>query len=665
MAFFVVPAAHAAIGDRCSPQISHNGVANAVCGGVCAQYGMGFTGNWSNDPNHPPVRSCIDSGGGQAVCGCAITMPSQDSMSIAPAIHHFDAATPLRMPVGLKTTCMQGPDSLNRSAVCPVVMVNGLHFWAHSYNDNRFGMALVAYDSSGNVVGIIERTGARYVWDIALDGANQTVILKGQASQTISVRWRDLIIPQMSGSTTANYVIWPTATSGYASWTNGAANYGYAAPYGTGSNQLLDPYVEHAAGKQLCEEKQKPWFDFVPPTLAAPASTVTCIAPPTPGQSTYNAAMNALLNAAVNNHGLMADLRTATTDALLIQVAARWGYTITNADIAQSRDHSAMASRAVSSEEMAAASTDSASCGGVNQRPCSVCAQEVCVYWPFNFCCIKETCSCERYTSSCAAGLHLDGNGLCQEPCPSGLATDSAGSCPTTCPANQICKDFRVFVEYNDNGTKSNGVCESWLPRSDCAKGIPSTALAAYEVIFKDGRAYYKSTNTLVQTWSGNSQREMLYVIDARDNKIYMVNVEGRFIQVRGTANCVGDTRPSGASTGDCNKPRLTTHAGILMGSFAGLPTPNSQPGETVMQKINVIGAGTIQVNNGEIQWITNDSGHFTPSQQNLMNSIAHIKTAGFPNFPPRGDCAYDLKPVPGKTGVYRQDALTGSHCEL
>jgi hypothetical protein len=469
----------------------------------------------------------------------------------------------------------------------------------------------------------------------------------------------------MFSPTTANYVLWPTATSGHAWWTNGVSQYGVGAPFGTGSNQLLDPYVEHEAARQLCAERRQPWFDFVTPTVASPSSTVTCISRPTPGQPTYNAAMDALLNAAVNSHGLMADLRTATTDDLLIQVAARWGHTITYADIAQSREHSTLMSRAVTPDELAAASTNSPSCGGANQHPCAQCTREVCVYFPFNFCCIKETCSCEQHSYSCDPGFHVGSNGLCQETCPAGFDIDSSSTCQATCPPNQICKEFRVFVEYNDNGTKSNGVCESWLSRPDCAKGIPNSALAAYEVVFRNGLAYYSSTNELVHTWTGSPQMETLYVIDARDHKIFMVNVDGRYIQVRGTANCVGQTKKLGESTSSCSKPRLTTHAGILMGSVAKLPTPNTQPPESTMQQINVIGAGTIKVNAGVIQWITNDSGHFKPSQENLKNTLAHFKDAGFQYFPPYNGCSYDFQPVAGKEGVFRQDSLQGSHCEL
>ncbi|WP_233277935.1 hypothetical protein [Myxococcus stipitatus] len=606
---------------------------------------MVFTGSWSNSPTHPPVKACLDSGGGQAVCNCALPDLSGE-VPVVPTVHLVDAQTPLRLPTGLKKSCMQGPEGLHTSDLCPIATANGMSFWALSHVDNRLGMAIAAYDSSGNVVGLIEKAGARYVWDIEVYASNRTLVIKGQAGNVVTLKWAELLIPQMSEPTTANQVLWPTATSGLASWTNGVANYGAPAPFGSGSNQLLDPYVEHGAGKQLCAQRQQPWFDFSNPTVSSPFSTVTCISPPLAGQPTYNAAMKALLDAAVNDHGLMAALRTATTDDLLISVAASRGFTITSADIAQSRGHgAAFANR----KRALAARTALASCGGANQLPCSQCTRETCVYWPFNFCCFFGVCSCTESSYSCAAGLQINLSGVCQPVCPIG----------------QICKDFPVYLEYNDTGTKQNGVCESWLEKAHCAKGIPNSALAAYEVVFQGGLAYYKSTNTKVHTWTVSSASETLYVIDARDHKIYMVNVDGRYIEIRGGANCVGETRPAGSSTRGCVTPRLTTHAGILMGSLAGLPTPNSPPGHSVRHQIKVIGAGTVKVSHGVVQWISNDSGHFKPTQENLKKSIAQFKTAGFPDFPPKGDCSYNLKPVSGKEGVYRQDAVTGTHCEL
>lgn len=646
VAFASYPAC-SADGNRCSPQIANNAAAPYVCNPVCQEYGMVFAGNWSNVPSHPPVKACIDKGEGKAVCGCkSIAVPG--AAYVSPTVQMVDANTPLRIPYGMKKTCMQGPDNLYASETCPIVNANGLDFWALSYVDNRVGMAIVGYDANGNVVSILEKTGSRYIWGITLDAARQTMAFQGQANAVITLAWDDLLAPQMvNPGNAANYALWPTSTSGQAWWTDGLTNYGTAATFGAGTNQLLDPNIEHSAGKPLCLAKNQPWFDFGSTSAVSPYLKLTCTLPPAPGQPTYNANMNRLLDAAVNDHSLMAALDAASTDDQLIAVAAGKGYTVTKADIAQSKG---VPPPTGTPSKRSLAATSSSGCGAAGQPPCSHCTEEVCVYWPFNFCCIKEACECRQSSYSCNSGLSINRNGIC--------------TAPETCAANQICKAFVVFQEYNDNGTKANGVCESWLGTSFCEKGIPNDALSAYEVIFKNNKAYYKSTDTPVDSWTGGN-KETLYVIDARDNKIYMVNVDGRYIQVRGSANCVGQTIPQNGSTAICSKPRLTTHAGILMGSIAGLPQPNPEPGPTDQKTIKVIGAGTIKVVGGDIQWITNDSGHFKPTQDNLKNSIQVFKAAGFPNFPPLGSCTYDFKPVPGKEGVYSQSNTTNSHCEL
>ena len=96
------------------------------------------------------------------------------------------------VPEGLKVTCLQGPDTTQPSPTCPVIRWNGYTYWAYSYSDNSSGMAIVAYDEAGNVVGEWEKPGARYVWQIDLDSATQTVTFVGQANRTIAFTWDEL-----------------------------------------------------------------------------------------------------------------------------------------------------------------------------------------------------------------------------------------------------------------------------------------------------------------------------------------------------------------------------------------------------------------------------------------------------------------------------------------
>ena len=245
----------------------------------------------------------------------------------------------------------------------------------------------------------------------------------------------------------------------------------------------------------------------------------------------------------------------------------------------------------------------------------------------------------------------------------------SVCGCNVTCASDEICKSFDEFKEYNDHGNKANGVCEPWLQQKNCAKGIPKDALADYEIVIRSNRVYYKSDNQRFNSWSGGN-RETLYVIDARDDKVYFVNVDGRYIEVRGGANCVGQTVAQGQSTSSCPVPRLTTHAGILMGSVAGLPNQSAAtPHQEKMIKVK--GAGTVEVVNGFIKKITNDSGHFQPTKDNLKTAMAILSRMGVFLFPHEGGaCPYDFKPVKDqagniKPGVFSQENIAGTHCEL
>ena len=53
-------------------------------------------------------------------------------------------------------------------------------------------MTLVAYDSGGNALETWERVGARYVWQITVDEAAETVTIWGQANRTLVFTWEEL-----------------------------------------------------------------------------------------------------------------------------------------------------------------------------------------------------------------------------------------------------------------------------------------------------------------------------------------------------------------------------------------------------------------------------------------------------------------------------------------
>ena len=73
-----------------------------------------------------------------------------------------------------------------------MVRWDGYDYWALSYGDNRGSFAIHAYDDKGQLHGIVEATGARYVYAIDVDDAAKTVTFRGQSDRTVTMTWEEL-----------------------------------------------------------------------------------------------------------------------------------------------------------------------------------------------------------------------------------------------------------------------------------------------------------------------------------------------------------------------------------------------------------------------------------------------------------------------------------------
>jgi hypothetical protein len=118
-------------------------------------------------------------------------IPSQSSD--VPLIETVNVSTHPPIPDGLKEVFMGDPESLETITTTNVIKFNGLTYWAYSYLDNRNSLAIVAYDSSNNIVNQWEKSGARYLWKITVDSDNETITFHGQASHTVFMNWSDLV----------------------------------------------------------------------------------------------------------------------------------------------------------------------------------------------------------------------------------------------------------------------------------------------------------------------------------------------------------------------------------------------------------------------------------------------------------------------------------------
>ena len=103
------------------------------------------------------------------------------------------ANPPGEIPEGLKVSCFFSPLRF-QNPNCPVLLYNDLTYWPYSYRDNRFALAIVAYDAAGNIVSEQELTGPRSVWQITVDVDASTVsFYGGENSQNFAtLTWLEL-----------------------------------------------------------------------------------------------------------------------------------------------------------------------------------------------------------------------------------------------------------------------------------------------------------------------------------------------------------------------------------------------------------------------------------------------------------------------------------------
>lgn len=94
-----------------------------------------------------------------------------------------------KIPDGLKVTALQGPNVLQPPPSCPVLAVGGFTLWPFSYIDNRVSFGMVMYSLNWEVLHLVEKKGARYVYKITTTGSGSdgSVTFWGQADQSVTM----------------------------------------------------------------------------------------------------------------------------------------------------------------------------------------------------------------------------------------------------------------------------------------------------------------------------------------------------------------------------------------------------------------------------------------------------------------------------------------------
>jgi len=91
------------------------------------------------------------------------------------------------IPDGLKVASLADPNQLQPAASVPVLGIGSFTLWPMSYYDNRVSFGMVMYDAEWQPIAQVEKPGARYIYQVTLNAAAQTVTFIGQANQSVTM----------------------------------------------------------------------------------------------------------------------------------------------------------------------------------------------------------------------------------------------------------------------------------------------------------------------------------------------------------------------------------------------------------------------------------------------------------------------------------------------
>ncbi|KAH6919121.1 hypothetical protein BKA70DRAFT_42302 [Coprinopsis sp. MPI-PUGE-AT-0042] len=112
---------------------------------------------------------------------------------MTPTVTTKDATTQPDPPPDLKYTNLLEEDKMGSDIRKYPVLVWGKHtYWSLAHHDNRYGMAIIAYDKRGNIAGRWEKGGARYIVRVVLH--RDRVEFVGQGGLSISFPLSELKI---------------------------------------------------------------------------------------------------------------------------------------------------------------------------------------------------------------------------------------------------------------------------------------------------------------------------------------------------------------------------------------------------------------------------------------------------------------------------------------
>lgn len=133
--------------------------------------------------------------GTQGIIGAPISSQSVtcDKCQV-PVIRVVPTGSHPAFPSDLKETVLADPNRLDPAANAQVLTWGDYTYWVASYVDNRVAFCFLAFDPSGKVVKRVEKSGARYLWQLTLDAGSKAVTATGQSRDSVTASLAELAI---------------------------------------------------------------------------------------------------------------------------------------------------------------------------------------------------------------------------------------------------------------------------------------------------------------------------------------------------------------------------------------------------------------------------------------------------------------------------------------
>jgi hypothetical protein len=125
--------------------------------------------------------------GAQGIIGTTITTNTvMCAYCDVPVVQSVSAASHPPVPGDMKLDAFFSGSNLQQASNTSVLHWGTHTYWVADYMDNRMGMCMLCYDQNNRLVKQVSKNGARYMWRMVYDVANQRVACTGQSDLAVS-----------------------------------------------------------------------------------------------------------------------------------------------------------------------------------------------------------------------------------------------------------------------------------------------------------------------------------------------------------------------------------------------------------------------------------------------------------------------------------------------